>query len=160
CNSGACHGKSGGQNGFALSLLGFVPEIDYQSIVKESHGRRLLPSAPAESLLLRKPTGMMPHGGGKRLGADSPEYNLIVRWIRSGMPWGKATDARVVRISVKPEHRILAQQSRQQLAVVAHLSDGSEEDITAVAEYTNYADRLLTISDTGLVGTLDKSGDG
>src|SRR5262245_43232349 len=23
CNSGGCHGKSGGQNGFALSLLGF-----------------------------------------------------------------------------------------------------------------------------------------
>src|SRR5207247_9597362 len=25
CNGGGCHGKSGGQNGFALSLLGFVP---------------------------------------------------------------------------------------------------------------------------------------
>ena len=25
CNSGGCHGKSGGQNGFGLSLLGFVP---------------------------------------------------------------------------------------------------------------------------------------
>src|SRR5207244_7260942 len=24
CNGGGCHGKSGGQNGFALSLLGFV----------------------------------------------------------------------------------------------------------------------------------------
>ena len=31
CNSGGCHGKSGGQNGFALSLLGFVPELDYQT---------------------------------------------------------------------------------------------------------------------------------
>ena len=26
CNGGGCHGKSGGQNGFRLSLLGFVPE--------------------------------------------------------------------------------------------------------------------------------------
>ena len=25
CNAGACHGKSRGQNGFALSLLGFDP---------------------------------------------------------------------------------------------------------------------------------------
>jgi len=25
CNSGGCHGKSGGQNGFRLSLLGFEP---------------------------------------------------------------------------------------------------------------------------------------
>ena len=26
CNTGACHGKSGGQNGFRMSLLGFYPE--------------------------------------------------------------------------------------------------------------------------------------
>mgnify|MGYP001272030234 CR=1 FL=1 len=26
CNSGGCHGKSGGQNGFRLSLLGFEPQ--------------------------------------------------------------------------------------------------------------------------------------
>jgi hypothetical protein len=25
CNGGGCHGKSGGQNGFRLSLLGFEP---------------------------------------------------------------------------------------------------------------------------------------
>ncbi len=28
CNSGGCHGKSGGQNGFKLSLLGFEPQED------------------------------------------------------------------------------------------------------------------------------------
>src|SRR5690606_4565082 len=28
CNGGGCHGKSGGQNGFALSLLGFEPKED------------------------------------------------------------------------------------------------------------------------------------
>ena len=42
CNGGGCHGKSGGQNGFALSLLGFVPELDYQTLVKENRGRRVL----------------------------------------------------------------------------------------------------------------------
>ena len=29
CNAGACHGKSRGQNGFQLSLLGFDPDFDY-----------------------------------------------------------------------------------------------------------------------------------
>ena len=29
CNAGACHGKARGQNGFALSLLGFDPDFDY-----------------------------------------------------------------------------------------------------------------------------------
>src|SRR5262249_26146950 len=66
CNSGGCHGKSGGQNGFALSLLGFVPEMDYNSLVNENRGRRLLPSAPENSLLLLKATGTMAHAGGKR----------------------------------------------------------------------------------------------
>src|SRR5260370_24122556 len=51
CNSGGCHGKSGGQNGFALSLLGFVPEVDYHALVNENRGRRVLPSAPDNSLL-------------------------------------------------------------------------------------------------------------
>src|SRR5207344_3005714 len=29
CNSGGCHGKLAGQNGFRLSLLGFEPAKDY-----------------------------------------------------------------------------------------------------------------------------------
>ncbi|MBW3598779.1 MAG: hypothetical protein KY475_16075 [Planctomycetes bacterium] len=33
CNSGGCHGKSGGQNGFKLSLLGFYPTEDYEWLV-------------------------------------------------------------------------------------------------------------------------------
>ncbi len=54
CNAGACHGKARGQNGFALSMLGFDPEFDYSSIVEEAHGRRVFPAAPENSLLLRK----------------------------------------------------------------------------------------------------------
>ena len=34
CNGGGCHGKSGGQNGFRLSLLGFEPTEDYEFLVK------------------------------------------------------------------------------------------------------------------------------
>jgi len=32
CNSGACHGKKGGQEGFELALLGFEPELDYDRL--------------------------------------------------------------------------------------------------------------------------------
>src|ERR1700731_1634958 len=46
CNAGACHGKSRGQNGFALSLLGFDANFDYASIVEEARGRGLFPAAP------------------------------------------------------------------------------------------------------------------
>ncbi len=34
CNSGSCHGKSTGQNGFKLSLLGFEPRVDYDAITR------------------------------------------------------------------------------------------------------------------------------
>ena len=30
CNSGGCHGKASGQNGFKLSLLGFYPDEDHE----------------------------------------------------------------------------------------------------------------------------------
>lgn len=84
CNGGGCHGKSGGQNGFALSLLGFVPELDYQTLLKENRGRRLLPSSPEFSLLLLKATGAMAHGGGKRMEVGSDEYKLIRALDRGG----------------------------------------------------------------------------
>src|SRR5262245_29837005 len=92
CNSGGCHGKSGGQNGFSLSLLGFVPEMDYQSLVKEARGRRVLPTVPEHSLLLLKATGAMAHAGGKRMEVDSDEYKLVRRWIASGLPYGEKDD--------------------------------------------------------------------
>ena len=66
CNGGGCHGKSGGQNGFRLSLLGFEPDLDYETLIFESRGRRLFPANPSESLLLLKAIGESPHGGGKR----------------------------------------------------------------------------------------------
>ena len=61
CNSGGCHGKATGQNGFKLSLLGFEPGLDYRAIVKEGRGRRVSPAAPARSLLLKKATNETPH---------------------------------------------------------------------------------------------------
>ena len=41
CNSGGCHGKLAGQNGFRLSLRGFAPEADFESLTRESRGRQI-----------------------------------------------------------------------------------------------------------------------
>ena len=49
CNGGGCHGKSGGQNGFKLSLLGFEPPEDYEYLLREARGRRIFPAAPERS---------------------------------------------------------------------------------------------------------------
>jgi hypothetical protein len=150
CNGGGCHGKSGGQNGFRLSLLGFEPTEDYEWLVNESRGRRLAPAAPERSLLLMKATSMVPHGGGKRLDPASKDYGLIVRWIRQGMPYGKPTDPTVVGIDVTPRERTMPLEGEQQLSVVAKYSDGSSEDVTDSAIYD------VNDKDVGAVGETGK----
>src|SRR5262249_23700926 len=117
CNSGGCHGKASGQNGFKLSLLGFEPEVDYNALVKEARGRRLCPASPERSLLLLKATGVVAHGGGKKMEPGSDEYRLVRRWIASGAPFGSEKDPVVTRISVTPEHRVMTRQNRQQFSV-------------------------------------------
>jgi hypothetical protein len=159
CNSGGCHGKSGGQNGFALSLLGFVPELDFQTLVKENRGRRLLPGAPDSSLLLLKATGQMAHAGGKRMEVGSDEYKLVRRWIASGTPLGSDKDPVVVKISVSPEHRVLTRNNRQQFAVYAHYSDGSVQDVTQRAHYESNEGEVAIVDGAALVRTLDLSGE-
>ena len=80
CNSGGCHGKASGQNGFSFPLL---PEVDFAALVKEGRGGVSCRRAD-HSLLLLKATGKMAHGGGRALEAGSEEYDLIQRWIATG----------------------------------------------------------------------------
>jgi hypothetical protein len=159
CNSGGCHGKASGQNGFKLSLLGFEPEVDYAALVKEARGRRLFPAAPDHSLLLLKASGQLAHGGGKRMEVGSDEYKLIRRWIAAGTPFGKPDDPVVTKISIYPEHKILTRQSKQQFAVYAHYSDGSIEDVTRRAQYESNDTEVATVDNAGLVQTLAMSGE-
>ncbi|MBC8115280.1 MAG: hypothetical protein H7062_12925, partial [Candidatus Saccharimonas sp.] len=86
CNSGGCHGKAEGQNGFKLSLLGFDESFDHDSIVKEGKGRRVVLTAPERSILLRKATAAVPHGGGQKIEQGSPQYRRLLRWISAGAP--------------------------------------------------------------------------
>ena len=164
CNGGGCHGKTGGQNGFALSLFGFEPAEDYEFLVKETRGRRIFPAAPEQSLLLLKATGTGAHGGGKRFDRDSAYYRLLHRWIGQGSPFTGRNDPVVQRIEVLPQERVLEPGAMQQLAVIAHLSDGSRADVTTLAQFNvNDAD-LADVSPTGLVKRKDphrqRRGDG
>jgi hypothetical protein len=153
CNGGGCHGKSGGQNGFRLSLLGFEPKEDFEYLVKEGRGRRLFPAAPERSLLMRKAAAQSPHGGGQRIDVDSPAWNLLRRWIEQGMPYGKATDPVVTGIEVLPTERLMARDSSQQIVVVARYSDGSSEDITRTTQFDSNDTEMAEVSVTGLVTT-------
>lgn len=159
CNSGGCHGKASGQNGFKLSLLGFYPEDDYEFLVKEARGRRIFPSAPEKSLLLTKPIGESPHGGGKRMESDSDEYRLIYRWIEQGMPVGSPNDPVVTGIRCVPDSRLMGRNAEQQVAVLATYSDGRVEDVTRMALFEPNDPELAEVDVTGLVKTLDLAGE-
>ena len=151
CNGGGCHGKSEGQNGFKLSLLGFEPTEDFEYLVKESRGRRLFPAAPEHSLLLRKGAGDLPHGGGARFEHDSWDYKAIVRWMEQGMPYGSPDDPILQKISVFPDSRIVDPGGKQQLAVTAYYSDGSVRDITGIATYESNQKEMGEVDQNGLV---------
>jgi hypothetical protein len=159
CNSGGCHGKSGGQNGFKLSLFGFDSAFDYNAIVKEARGRRVFPAAPDHSLLLAKPSGQLPHGGGKRLAPDKEAYQTLRRWIAQGMP-AHGDHTRVLQtIDVTPRQRVLARQSRLHLIVQAHYSDGSVRDVTLQTQYQTNDPSLAAVDDDGLVRTQQLAGE-
>ncbi len=159
CNAGGCHGKSSGQNGFRLSLLGFEPMEDYEHIVKEARGRRVFPSAPDNSLLLLKAIGVVPHGGGKRLEANSEDYRLIKRWITQGMPYGAESDPKLERVEVLPKQRTMALGGEQQLVVLAHFSDGAVQDVTRSALYEPNDKSMGKVEEDGRVTLFDQPGD-
>jgi len=159
CNSGGCHGRGSGQNGFKLSLFGFDPAADYSALVDEGVGRRVSWTAPDESLMLMKPTGKVPHGGGVRFDADSAAYRKLRQWITDGTPWGDEHDPSLASIQVEPAERILAAGESQQLKVVGQYSDGSTRDVSPTAEYFSQRPTHLTVSFDGLVHSLGERGD-
>ena len=156
CNSGACHGKQRGQNGFQLSLLGFDPDFDYEALAKEGRGRRVFAPAAERSLLLLKPIGELPHGGGRRIERNSPEYRVLYDWITAGMPRGPDVSAgsttRVLTgIAVEPLERVLPRLAKQQLRVTARYSDGSTRDVTRLSAYLSNEAALVAVNDSGLM---------
>ncbi|WP_417387727.1 DUF1549 and DUF1553 domain-containing protein [Gimesia sp.] len=158
CNSGACHGTPSGKNNFHLSLLGFEPANDFEYLTKESLGRRVSPAAPETSLLLRKATGELPHGGGSRFKKGGAEYELIKRWIQEGMHYDPETSPTVKHIEIYPQNRVLPLHSEQQLTVTAYFSDGTTQDITRVAEYKPNQPKMSDVDHHGLVTIKDMTG--
>ena len=156
CNAGACHGKARGQNGFALSLLGFDPISDHNAITQEARGRRLFPADPANSLLLLKASGVVPHGGGNKWPAGSPQYELVKRWIASGTPRTPADAPKLTKITVAPVEVVGAFKQKQPLTVTAHYSDGTTEDVTALASYQSNDAGYAAVDADGVVrvGTI------
>ena len=100
CNAGSCHGARAGQKGFRLTLFGFDVDADYTYLTRQAVGRRIVPTDPGRSLILTKPTGLLPHKGGVRLESGSLEYRVLSEWIASGVPGPRADDPQIERLEV------------------------------------------------------------
>jgi hypothetical protein len=159
CNSSGCHGKAEGQNGFKLSIFGFDPRADRLALLEEGRGRRIFLPAPDESLMLKKATGSVPHGGGVRIQRASPEYRLLRAWIAAGAPEGDPAAPHVESIRLMPRERRLQPRDSQQLRVVAKYTDGREVDVTSHAKFQSNREELAGVDNFGLVTAGEHPGE-
>jgi hypothetical protein len=156
CNGGSCHGALNGQNGFKLSLFGYEPEADYDMIVHKHDGRRLTLADPEKSLLLRKPTFQVPHGGGKRFPKDSPDYITLLKWIRDGARRVPEQERKMVALRVYPPSLALyGKEAKGRLLVTARYSDGSEGDVTQMVKFQSNDDSIVSVDPRGVLTGLD-----
>jgi hypothetical protein len=158
CNQGACHGALAGKNGLKLTLRGYDPELDYDTLTRQSLGRRISLADPANSLMLLKPTMAVPHGGGKRFDANSLEYKILSGWIAAGAPPPSERDPQITGLAVSPASATLKPAAQQQLTVRATYSDGTATDVTRWVKYSSSDEGVATVDDSGLV-TMNGSGE-
>lgn len=154
CNQGACHGAQSGKNGFKLSLLGYDPDLDYESLLRQGGGRRIQRTNPGASLLVTKALGIVPHQGGARFQPDSPESRTLLRWIAEGAPGPVATEPAVQQIEITPAEAVLAPNAGQQLVVTAHYADGSARDVTSLSRFVSNQDPVAAVDSSGHVRML------
>ncbi|SPE41471.1 conserved hypothetical protein [Candidatus Sulfopaludibacter sp. SbA3] len=151
CNQGACHGALAGKNGFKLTLRGYDPQADYDTLTRQSVGRRVSLADPSASLILLKPAFVIPHGGGKRFAKDSLEYRVIEEWIAAGAPPPTDKDAQIAGLEVFPAAAVLAPDAEQQIVVRARYSDGHTEDVTRWVKFSSTNEGVATVDDNGRV---------
>lgn len=149
CNAGACHGAAAGKGGLKLSLRGFDPDTDYAVLTRQASGRRVLPGDPAHSLLLRKPTMSLPHGGGLRIEPASHDYRIIAGWILAGTPRPRSDDPRIQALDVFPPLTTLRPGDNQQIVVRARYTDGHSEDVTRWVKFGSSDNNVATVDDMG-----------
>jgi hypothetical protein len=151
CNSGACHGAAAGKNGFSLTLRGYDPPADYDAITRQAGGRRVNRLEPARSLLLLKPTEVVPHLGGRKFEPGSAAYQILARWVASGTPAPSDADPRVEALEVTPGDSTLAPGTVTPLDVRARFSDGTTENVTAWAKFQSADETVAQVDEQGRV---------
>ena len=154
CNSGGCHGKLAGQAGFKLSLRGYAPETDHESISRDGFGRRVNLNSPESSLLLQKGANIVPHGGGQRFSMNSQEAKVLTDWIAGGMPGLGTAAPKLVGIELSPTQETLMIGQTVPVQVTAIYDNGRRRDVTWLTQFSSRDAAMLQVSDNGHVTAL------
>ena len=155
CNAGTCHGSAKGKNGFKLSLRGYDPEFDHHALIDDVLARRFNRSDAAQSLMLLKPTGAVPHRGGVVFKPNSRYYALLKRWIEEGAKSDSGIMKRVASLEVLPTlPNVTLPGMTQKVLVLAHYPDGSTRDVTREAVITSSLPEVATVTPAGLVTAI------
>lgn len=158
CNSGACHGALAGKGGFKLSLRGYDPSADHFAMTRQALGRRVDTTEPLVSLLLRKATRQMPHGGGSRFEVGSGHEELLRTWIASGAAGPSPDEPQLTRIEVYPPAALLDPADELRLIVTAKYADGRTADVTRLAKFVSTEEGVAGVDEDGRV-TVNSSGE-
>ncbi len=157
CNQGSCHGAARGKDGFRLSLFGFDADGDHYRLTRELNGRRINLALPAESLLLEKAQGKVPHTGGQRIKEGDEYTQAITRWLEAAAPLDPPTVPTPTAVELYPRGAVLdGKGATQQMVVRARYSDGTERDVTSLALFLSNNDTSAKISPDGLVTAGDR----
>ena len=121
---------------------------------KEHGSRRLDLFAPAQSLILQKPTSGVSHQGGTRFKTDSLEYSILHRWLEAGAPGPQANSPQVTNLIVTPLDSVVrAPRDSVQLQVLAEFTDGTLADVTALTVFEP-SNLVAEVTPSGLVKRL------
>src|SRR5713226_2785732 len=153
CTAGTCHGAAKGKNGFKLSLRGYDPQFDYESLLYDLAGRRFNRADPGRSLMLAKPSQEVAHGGGQRFAKDSDYYKTIYNWIAQGVPYGDPAKDTVVELRAEPKEIFMNKPGETAaLKVVVRFKDDQTRDVTRETTIeSNVPDVASVESDTSVI---------
>jgi hypothetical protein len=152
CNTGSCHGSARGKDGFRLSLFGFDPVGDYQRITREIGIRRINLAIPEQSLIYLKSIGGVPHSGGKRMEPDGPYAGTLLSWLEHDALLDPKEPAACTAVELYPKQAVLeGEGATQRLVAVAHFSDGTTRDVTALAAFSTNNERSAAVTDLGAI---------
>ena len=141
CNLGTCHGNLNGKGGLKLSLRGENADFDHRALTRDAGARRVLVNDPDSSLILLKAAGKVPHEGGVRFSAASPEYAILRSWISRGAINDGDKGPKLVGLKATPSDAILpVSKGTTRVSAQAIFADGTKRDVSglAVFESTNF----------------------